>query len=141
MIKDKTIDKKKGPDAPAPPIDIHPVCDFTYLVDMMGKKKNLIKEIMDVFLKQVPAELNSMNEAVREKDYVNIKGFAHTMKSSVSIMGISSLTPVLKEMEDLATGLNPPVNRDARIKELNEQVNAICKQAIGEIEKERTIYI
>src|ERR1035437_6760875 len=77
------------------------VCDLSYLSEMVGGKKQLIKEIMDVFLKQVPEELQSINDAVLKTDYAVIKRYAHTMKSTVSIMGISMLTPVLQEMEDL----------------------------------------
>ena len=59
------------------------------------------------------------------------------MKSSVSIMSISILIPILKEMEDLgakATDLD-------KIKQLNQQLNLICNQAIREIEKEKLNYI
>ena len=55
------------------------------------------------------------------------------MKSTVSIMGISVLTPILLEMENLgakATDIE-------RIKELNLKLTLICKQAIAEIEREK----
>ena len=113
------------------------VCDLSYLSEMVGGKKQLIKEIMDVFLKQVPEELQSINDAVAKTDYAVVKRFAHTMKSSVSIMGISALTPVLREIEDLGAAA---VNIE-KIKELNQQLNLICKQAIEEIEKEKLNYV
>src|SRR5438270_13860416 len=78
------------------------VCNFHYLTETMGGKKHLIKDIMDVFLKQVPEELQHMNDAVKNSDYAVVKSVAHTMKSSVSIMGISALTPLLQEIENLA---------------------------------------
>lgn len=109
------------------------VCNFNYLSEMVNGKKNLITEIMDTFLKQIPQELQSINDAVLKKDYPLIKSLAHKMKSSVSIMGISSLTPVLQEMMDLgekATDIE-------KIKELNQKLNLICKKAIEEIEKEK----
>ena len=108
------------------------VCDFKYLMEMMGSKKELIKAIMNTFLEQVPDELKSIQEAIPKRDYESIKIFSQTMKSSVSIMGISSLTPVLQEMEELATR----ATGIERINELNEQLNAICKQAIEEIKRE-----
>lgn len=116
---------------------IEHVCDLTYLTEMTGGKKNMMKAIMDVFLKQIPEELQSINDAINKTDYVVIKNYAHTMKSSVSIMSISILIPILKEMEDLgimATGLD-------KIKQLNQQLNLICNQAIREIEKEKFNYV
>lgn len=113
------------------------ICDFKYLTDMMGGKNHLIKEIIDVFLLQVPEELHSIHEAILRSDYAVIKTFSHTMKSSVSIMGISSLTSVLQEMEDLG--------REERgiekIRELNLTLNVICQQAIEEIENEKLKFI
>ncbi len=112
------------------------VCDLNYLTEMMDNKKPLIGGIMDSFLQQIPEELQSINDAITKTDYTIIKSFAHTMKSSVSIMGIAILTPILKEMEDLgkaASGIE-------RIKELSIQLNLICEQAIKEIETEKPNY-
>ena len=43
---------------------IENVCHLNYLTEMMGGKKHLIKGIIDAFLKQVPEELQSINEAI-----------------------------------------------------------------------------
>lgn len=121
---------------------IESVCDFTYLSEMMDGKTHLIKEIMDAFLKQVPEELQAINNAITKTDYATIKSFAHTMKSSVSIMGISVLTPILQEMEDLAIGIgHSGIHQIERIMELNQKLGQICKRAIEEIEKEKHLYI
>ncbi len=113
------------------------ICNLHYLSEMMGGRKQVIKEIMDAFLKQIPEELQSMNTAITERDYATVKNFAHTMKSSVSIMGISVLTPVLQEMEDLsarATDIK-------KIEELNLRLTALCTKAIEEVETEKCNYI
>lgn len=113
------------------------VCDLKYLTEMMGWKKHLIKGVMDTFLKQIPEELGSIEDAIKRMDYPVIKSFSHTMKSSVSIMGISTLTPVLQEMQNLGdSGANIE-----RIKELNEQLKLICKRALEEIEIQKQNYV
>ncbi|MHB8260930.1 MAG: Hpt domain-containing protein [Bacteroidia bacterium] len=112
------------------------VCNLNYLSETMGGKKSLIKEIMNVFLKQVPEELQFINDAITKTDYKTIKSYAHTMKSTVSIMGISTLTPILQKMEDLGA-------RAADIEEIiemNKKLTAICKQAMEEIEREEHNY-
>jgi len=121
------------------------VCDLNYLTEMMGNKKHLINGIMDAFLIQIPEELKIINDAIIKGDYKTIKNFSHTMKSSVFIMGVSVLTPILQEMEDLAIkamiALDPLTINIEKIKELNETLNVICKQAIEEIEREKPNYV
>lgn len=107
------------------------VCDLKYLSDMMGGKKSLIKEIMDAFLKQIPEELTAINEAVLNVDFQNIRKIAHTMKSTVSIMGIASLNPILVEMERLGAAATD----FEKIKQLNVELGIICNKAVDEIKK------
>jgi HPt (histidine-containing phosphotransfer) domain-containing protein len=118
-------------------IDKANVCDLNYLSELMGGKKHLIEEIMDVFLKQVPEELQSINDAIEKINYAAIKGVAHTMKSSVSIMGISVLIPILQEMEDLGSN----GTSIEKIKELNRKLILLCNQAIEEIKIEKSKFI
>jgi HPt (histidine-containing phosphotransfer) domain-containing protein len=113
------------------------VCNLTYLNEMMGGKNHLITGIIDAFLIQIPEELQAIKEAIEKGNYATIKSFAHTMKSSVSIMGITILTPILQEMEDLSA----KVIDIEKIRVLNDELIIICKKAIEEIEKERKIYI
>ena len=112
------------------------VCNLNYLSDLMGGKKHLIKKIMNTFLVQVPEELKSINHATAIADYSTIKNLAHTMKSSVSILGISIVLPILQEME----GLGAKGTSIERIMVLNQQLNFICMQAFEELEKEKKHY-
>ncbi len=113
------------------------VCNLKYLDEMMGGKKNLIIGIIDAFLIQIPEELNCMAEAVENSNFVNVRKFAHTMKSTVSIMGISSLITILQELENLGT----EERNIERIEILNTQLKMICDLAIKEIETIRINYI
>src|SRR4051812_33110828 len=94
------------------------------LEEMMGGKKDLVKEIIDVFLNQIPGELNILNNAIANVDYPSIKKIAHTMMSTVSIMGISKLAPILFEIESLGLGST----NIERIKELQVEAIRICEK-------------
>lgn len=118
------------------PNPIESMCDFNYLNDAMGYKGYLIKDIMEIFLKQIPEELNSMNQAIESCDYPTIKNFAHTMKSSVAVMDIKSLVEILNQMECLAK-----IGTDIQeLSELNIQLNQICTIAMAEVEIEKLKY-
>jgi len=113
------------------------VCDFKYLSETMGGKKKSIREVIDAFVEQVPVQLQSINDAITQKDYSIIERVAHVMRSSVSIMGISSLVPVLQEMETLGANATDM----EKIKKLNQKLNSISEQALEEIEKEKSNYV
>ncbi|HBS86007.1 MAG: hypothetical protein A2W91_08380 [Bacteroidetes bacterium GWF2_38_335] len=109
------------------------ICDMSYIKESFGEKNNLIIEIIDTFISQVSEELLTINDAVEKIDFKTIRSTAHKMKTSVSIMGISSIKPILVEME--ITG-----ESDSDIKklsELNHKLNSLCSQAIAEITAEK----
>ena len=113
------------------------VCNISYLSEIVGGKKDLIRQIMDAFLSQVAENLPSITNAISKTDYLTINQITHSMKSSASIMGISAIRPVLEEMEVLGASAT---NID-RIKELNQMLNIVYRQAVAEIEKEKLNYV
>lgn len=113
------------------------VCDFRYLKDLVNGKTDLIKNIMDVFISQVTDELKCINVAIINNDFKTISSYVHTMKSSVSIMGISVLKPILSEMGNLGKAETDI----KKIEQLGNELNDICSKAIVEIEKEKLNYV
>jgi len=117
--------------------DAEKVCSYKYLLAMTRGNEKAIKEITDVFLSQITKELKSINDAVSKSNYGDIKRFTHTMKTTITIMGIATLTPVLHEMESLgalATGIE-------KIEVLNKKLNKISTQAIDEIERNKYTFV
>ena len=110
--------------------------DLNYLNMMMSGKKHLVYEMLEVFLKDFPLELKTMNQAILKKNYVVIKDLAHTMQTSVSIVGIFTLAPVLREIEELT--MNAGIEK---IQILKSKLNTICRKAIKELEKEKYNYV
>lgn len=113
------------------------ICNISYLTEMVHGNKTLMKEIIDEFQVQISEELKRINDAVENTNYQVIKNLAHTMKSTVSIMGVTILTPVLNEMEDLAKNANDI----EKIKTLVITLNIICKKIIDEVASNKHKYI
>jgi hypothetical protein len=107
--------------------------DLRFLLKSMRGKKDVMQNIIDVFLKQVPEDLIIINEAVVKTNYPVIKNRAHKMKSTVAVFGILELISVLEEMETLGN----TVGEMDRIKLLNELLNKKCERAIEEMKHER----
>jgi PAS domain S-box-containing protein len=113
------------------------VVNLDFLIESIGSKKDVILEIIDVFLLQVPEDIQILNEAVTQIDYTRIKNYAHKMKSTTSLIGMHDVEVILVEMENL--GANK--KEIERIKILNKTLNELCKQAVDEMVQERLDYV
>jgi PAS domain S-box-containing protein len=109
------------------------IINLDYLIESMGGNEEVISDIIDIFLKQIPVDLAVINEAVSKSDYLTIKQFSHRMKSTVSVMGISVIETILSEMETLGAS----EKEIGKIKLLSDQLNNIFHIAIQEAELEK----
>ena len=105
------------------------VCNLHYLIDITRGNKNMMSNIIDVFLEETPAELSSLSEAINTTNYRIILDITHKIRSSFSLLGIIILDPVFAEMEDLAI-LSAGIEK---IKLLNYRVNLVFNQAKEEM--------
>ena len=113
------------------------VINLDFLNEAMRGKKEVILEIMNIFLHEVPKDLIAINEATDKVDFLTIKKHSHKLRSTVSVMGINDLESVLSEMENLAE-FEKEINK---IRQLNEVLNLKCQQAIEEVKIEKSNYV
>lgn len=108
--------------------------DLTYLREMSGGNKDLVKEMITIFISQVDEFTSSMDSHLEKKEYELLGRLAHKAKSSISIMGLNDLARELKLLEVQAKeGKNPekyPVyisNFKKVTKEAVEELNVVIK--------------
>jgi len=73
--------------------------DLTYLRNISAGDNNLIKEMLEVFIEQVPEFTKNLEEAIKNKDIKVIAAIAHKAKSSAQIVGLNGLAESLKNLE------------------------------------------
>lgn len=78
------------------------IVDLTYIREMSGDNQKIIKEMITIFLEQIPEFLDEMNSCNSNKDWHNLGLIAHKAKSSVAIMGMEKQSNDLKTLELLA---------------------------------------
>jgi len=105
------------------------VCNLDYLMGATHGNEEIINNIVDVFFKETGKELNFLNNAIEETNYPVISDISHKIKSAFSILGISVLEPVFKEMEQLSSSTSSISN----IELLNQRVNIVFNQAKAEM--------
>jgi HPt (histidine-containing phosphotransfer) domain-containing protein len=105
------------------------VIDLTYLQDLSCGNKEFENQIICQFIKQVPQEITSLEQAINKKDYSAMRSLAHSMKSSVSYLGlINELGPMLQEIENQAVSQTDL----SIIMACFDSIEFTCRQAVNE---------
>jgi len=74
--------------------------DLSYLENMSGGDKVLMKEMIEIFKEQVPEFVTEMKLSLENKDWKSLASVAHKAKSSIAIIGLNDLTEELKKFEN-----------------------------------------
>ena len=102
--------------------------------DIYGGNKPYVKELAEIFLSQITLELKSLDEAYANRDFKLIVTTAHSMKSTVSYMGLhDELNELLSSIERASDLYDPQSDI--------ETVRAICQKTIAMLEEELPHYI
>jgi CheY-like chemotaxis protein len=103
--------------------------NLDYLKDVSGGNTTFEINMIEQFLQQVPAELESMKEAFDKLHYEELSHIAHNLKTSVSFMGLSkTLDHYLNYIESNAV----IPNLHDHIEEKMMAVINICQRAFQE---------
>ena len=76
--------------------------DLSYLDEVAGGDMDFKKDLVKIFLQQVPVFIENMKKFHSENDYINLAKEAHTAKSSVLIFGMEKTGANLKQIQLLA---------------------------------------
>ncbi len=73
--------------------------NLEYIETMSAGDEAIVKELVEVFIDQVPEFITEMKDLYEKKDWTNLGMLAHKAKSSIAIMGMDDLAAMLKEFE------------------------------------------
>src|SRR5215212_8057738 len=104
--------------------------NLNYLHELSGNDKDFEKVMMEQFIQQIPSEIASLQTAVEAQDWLSAKKIAHSLKSTVSYMGLTDeLQPSLQDIEKAAVSDNP-----SSIPTKFAHVKLVSEDAVKEIE-------
>lgn len=107
--------------------------DLSYLNQVFQGNREMINNIIKLFLQQVPDYITEMEECVRKNEPLSLHPLAHKAKSSVSMLGIKDMETDILQIEQDSKHLR---NLDAlpalvaRLKESCSVVNSQLKEAL-----------
>ena len=110
------------------------IVNLTYLEDMSGGNKEVMKEMINIFISQVSEFAEEMKDLNNNKEYFKLGNLAHKAKSSISIMGMENLAKELKEFELLAKEKKDV----AKYEEFINHFKQLCDLAIDELKEINT---
>ncbi|MGB1242300.1 MAG: ATP-binding protein, partial [Chitinophagales bacterium] len=73
---------------------------FSTLSERMGGDQTAMREILAIFLKQIPVTLQKMKEAVKDTDWESLYAETHHIKSTIQLIGLNSLKTVILKLDD-----------------------------------------
>ena len=110
------------------------IVNLTYLEDMSGGNKEVMKEMINIFISQVSEFAEEMKVLNNNKEYFKLGNLAHKAISSISIMGMEGLAKELKEFELLAKEKKDV----AKYEEFINHFKQLCDLAIDELKEINT---
>ncbi len=102
--------------------------NLNYLNEISEGDNQLISEMIDIFISEVPSYLKMMHKYQEDKDWDALGKLAHKAKASSSIMGMGQLTNELKDLELLAKENREPGLYLALVKRIENQFNSAIKE-------------
>lgn len=102
--------------------------DLSYLKNMSGNNKDLILEMIGIFIDQVNEFNRDMDLLYENKEYEKLGKLAHKAKSSISIMGLSGLSDDLKTLETLAKSGEKPEMYKPLINKFRKETNEAVEE-------------
>ncbi|RDC62398.1 PAS domain-containing hybrid sensor histidine kinase/response regulator [Adhaeribacter pallidiroseus] len=109
------------------------VCDLTALQAMANGKSDFLIKFFELFIQQVPPQVQRMQEAAAQNNWSTVTGLAHQLKSNFDTLGVTTLQQPIRNLEDYSRQQS---NLTA-IPGLLATIKTISDQAILELQTEK----
>ncbi|GGH04700.1 hypothetical protein GCM10007415_46310 [Parapedobacter pyrenivorans] len=76
--------------------------NMDYLVDLSGGNTQLIKEILQLFVKQTPPDMELLATYIQQEDWENVYRQAHHIKPTLAYVGANGMREELQVIESIA---------------------------------------
>jgi HPt (histidine-containing phosphotransfer) domain-containing protein len=106
--------------------------DLTYLKSVTNNETSVIREMIELFVNQVPEFSANLNKYLKEKRYEELGKEAHKAKSSLMVIGMDDLAKDMKILQLLTLDNKDIDTYPAYVNKFDKQ----CFRAIEELKVE-----
>lgn len=101
----------------------HKIINLDYLNEMSGGDRNMILEMISIYIMEVPGYVSRMQEYLECGNTEALGKLAHKAKASASIMGATKLAEDLRELEKITEDNSKAHLHGDSVKRITEQFN------------------
>ncbi|EPR69272.1 Hpt domain-containing protein [Cyclobacterium qasimii] len=103
------------------------------LEEISGGSNEFVNEMIKLFITQSENTITGFEQAIENKNYKVIRDLAHQIKPSIDNIKITSLMPVIREVEHLAEMENQSEDLSSKIMEVNTGLKNVIFQLQAEL--------
>ncbi|GAB5409976.1 MAG: hypothetical protein BalsKO_23410 [Balneolaceae bacterium] len=107
--------------------------DLSYLEDITGGDKEMMVEMLDLFIEDIPKQVSLIEETIRQKELSNLAAESHKLKPTLQYIGLFDMFEIVKELEIIGKSGEFSVKIESLINTLQEH----SLDAIPLLKKER----
>jgi HPt (histidine-containing phosphotransfer) domain-containing protein len=109
--------------------------DLSYLNQVFQGNREMIHNIIKLFLQQVPNYIDEMEECVRKNEPLSLHPLAHKAKSSISMLGIKDMEIDILQIEQDSKHLRNLDGLPARVNRVRANCNIVYQQLSEQLER------
>ena len=79
------------------------ILNFDSLLIRVGNNKNMVNEILHLYIETIPKKLEELKLAVEERNYVLIKNISHALKGASGNISAEKITKTAANLEKSGT--------------------------------------
>jgi CheY-like chemotaxis protein/HPt (histidine-containing phosphotransfer) domain-containing protein len=110
--------------------------DLAYLEQLADGNNDFIKEMLVLFIEQMPESLDKMHTYLERKDWKQLRGILHKIKPSLAFVGLKEIEATVKEAEEFSAN---ETNLD-KLPGMIQKINHNCVAAIEELNEKLKVF-
>ena len=75
--------------------------DMASTLEQLGGDEMLLREVMEIFMREAPQHLAALVLAIEEGDAAVVETMAHTMKGELGYLGVPEISRQAREIEEM----------------------------------------
>ncbi len=106
--------------------------NINYLKNAVGNDDEAVKEILEIYLSKTPLLVDEMDRHHKAGNYTEVQAIAHSLKSSVGIMGADAIFHALDSIEQSLNTLPPAKETLLQLEKIRPMIKQSLKEIIAE---------